>query len=91
MSTKNNPGNYDCYANAEPDEEMFVLLARDAFAPALVRAWAINRKLQIDRGTKPQEDMQQVTEAHECAEKMEKWFQAKVEALRGPPDAEQSS
>jgi len=89
MSTKNNPGNYDCYANAEPDEEMFVLLARDAFAPDLVRAWAANRRLQIQRGKKPQEDMAQVDEALACAAKMERWFMAKVEALRGPPDAEQ--
>lgn len=29
MGTKNNPGAFDCYANAEPDEPMFVLLARD--------------------------------------------------------------
>ena len=82
MSTKLNPGNYDCYTNAEPDEEMFVLLARDAFAPDLVRAWAINRKLQIHKGQKPLEDMAQVEEALACAAKMESWFMKKVEALR---------
>ena len=87
MSTKLNPGNYDCYANAEPDEEMFVLLARDAFAPDLVRAWAINRKLQIQQGKKPQEDMAQVEEALACAAKMERWFLAKVEALRAEQPA----
>ena len=33
MGTKNNPGQFDCYRNAEPDEPMFVLLARDERAP----------------------------------------------------------
>jgi hypothetical protein len=40
MSTKNNPGKYDCYAKAAPDEPMFVLLARDPVAPFLVSLWA---------------------------------------------------
>jgi hypothetical protein len=40
MGTKNNPGEFDCYRNAEPDEPMFVLLARDALAPFLVSIWA---------------------------------------------------
>lgn len=37
MGTKNNPGRYDCYANAEPDEPMFVLLGHDRHAATLVR------------------------------------------------------
>ena len=28
MGTKNNPGRFDCYGNAEPDEPIFVLLGR---------------------------------------------------------------
>lgn len=40
MGTKQNPGDYDCYAKAEFDEPMFVLLARDPRAPGLVEAWA---------------------------------------------------
>jgi hypothetical protein len=40
MATKNNPGKWDCYAKARPDEEMFVLLARDPLAPFLVAIWA---------------------------------------------------
>ncbi len=39
MGTKNNPGDFDCCLNAEDDEPMFVLLARDASAPDLVREW----------------------------------------------------
>lgn len=41
MGTKNNPGAYDCYANAEPDEAMFVLLGRDKHAGLLVTLWAL--------------------------------------------------
>ena len=40
MGTKNNPSKYDCYANAKPDEPMFVLLGRDPLAGMLVRVWA---------------------------------------------------
>lgn len=40
MGTKNNPAPYDCYANAEPDEPMFILLARDSRAAILVDLWA---------------------------------------------------
>lgn len=29
MGTKSNPTQFDCYANALPDEPMFILLARD--------------------------------------------------------------
>ncbi len=45
MATKNNPSEYDCYANAEPDEPMFVLLGRDKHAPTLVWLWSTLREL----------------------------------------------
>ena len=40
MGTKNNPGKFDCYENAEPDEPMFVLLGRDRLAGHLVSIWS---------------------------------------------------
>lgn len=40
MGTKNNPGRFDCYANAKPDEPMFVLLGRDRLAAHLVSIWS---------------------------------------------------
>lgn len=43
MGTKLKPGKFDCYANAAPDEPMFVLLGRDALAPSLVNIWAMIR------------------------------------------------
>ena len=40
MATKSNPGRFDCYAAARPDEQMFVLLDRDPIAPFLVSIWS---------------------------------------------------
>lgn len=67
MGSKIAPGAFDCYANAEPDEPMFVLLARDPDAPDLVRDWAAARSLR-DGPSDPK-----VLEALECAESMERW------------------
>lgn len=66
MGTKNNPGAFDCYANAGPDEPMFVLLARDKHAPALVWLWAALRELDS-------EDPAKVKEARECCATMMEW------------------
>lgn len=75
MGTKNQPALFDCFANAEPDEPMFVLLARDVTAPALVRAWAYQRSNAIDNGMRPETDRAQVTEALACAAAMVAWRQ----------------
>jgi hypothetical protein len=66
MGTKNNPGEFDCYAEAKPDEPMFVLLGRDPDGPLLVEIWARQREL---RG----EDAAKVAEARDCAEAMRIW------------------
>jgi len=66
MATKNNPGKFDCYENAEPDEPMFILLARDKDAPALVDHWANKREADG-------EDEAKVAEARLCAENMRQW------------------
>jgi len=73
MGTKNDPGKFDCYANALPDEPMFILLARDMDAPARVRSWAAERALSILLGEKPESDKAMVIEALECADKMQRW------------------
>lgn len=39
MSTKINPGKFDCYAKLARDEPYFVLRAKDPIAPDMVRAW----------------------------------------------------
>lgn len=66
MGTKNNPGKFDCYANAEPDEPMFVLLGRDRHASVLVWLWAKLRELDG-------EGEEKVKEAENCAFAMVKW------------------
>lgn len=72
MGTKNNPGDFDCYANAEPDEPMFVLLARDILAPQHVREWAYAYEMKC--GPDPTErQVRKFTEARECADAMERW------------------
>lgn len=49
MGTKRNPGTYDCYAAAHPDEPMFTLLGRDHSAALLIRLWAAMRSLPPDK------------------------------------------
>lgn len=67
MGTKNNPGTYDCYEKADPDEPMFVLLARDPQAPALVTIWALDRQTVAGR------DDEKAQEAMACVRAMNEW------------------
>lgn len=71
--SKLNPGIDDCYTEALPHEPMFVLLARDASAPELVRLWAKQRKEKVDKKEKPVEDLDKVLRAYSIATKMELW------------------
>jgi len=61
----NNPAG--CMARARDDEMTFVLLGRDAAAPAAIRAWVAERiRLGKNRPDDPQ-----IVEAEECARIME--------------------
>jgi len=73
MSTKNNPGEFDCYANALPDEPMFILLGRDPDFSALVQAWALRRKERIHWGECPESDHKMVMEALDLASYGAQW------------------
>jgi len=79
MGTKANPGDYDGYAKAERDEPIFVLLARDASAPELVREWASQRRRRgVERAFNSDTegavaDIHQAADAEECALRMESW------------------
>lgn len=84
MGTKNNPGSYDCYENALPDEPMFVLLARDPNAPDLVDEWAVGRMRDITLGFRPKSDLPMVDEAQACARNMREWRAANDGAWRKP-------
>jgi hypothetical protein len=73
MGSKNTPGKFDCYANALPDEPMFILLARDFNAPYLVEDWAARREEAIARKMRPESDRAMVKEARDCAMNMRTW------------------
>lgn len=83
MGTKNNPGTFDCYANAGPNEPMFVLLAHDEHAPPLVENWAAWR-------AQTGEDPKKVEEALKCAKAMRKYRYEHRRKLRveGAPPCE---
>lgn len=72
MGTKNNPGAYDCYESADPDEPMFVLLARDPLASEVVRMWAKTYSLLAGRDPTPKQNAK-INEAYTCADSMDKW------------------
>lgn len=79
MGTKNNPGQYDCYANAQPDEPMFVLLGRDKHAAGLVRLWALLRQ-------RAGEDEAKIAEALQCADGMDD-YAVKLGKVASPAEA----
>lgn len=73
MGSKNSPGKFDCYENALPDEPIFVLLARDPWAPDLIEEWAVRRMRDIVLGMRPRADLPMVDEAQKCARAMKEW------------------
>jgi hypothetical protein len=73
MGTKNNPGKFDCYGKALPDEPVFIILARDPSAASTVEFWATLRERLIDRGLKPESDRAAVAKARQCADAMRLW------------------
>ena len=85
MGSKKQPGDYDCYANALPDEPMFILLARDPGAPDLVEEWAVRRQRDIMLGARPFADQAMVDEAQQCATEMREWRKKNDGAWRAAP------
>lgn len=79
MGTKQHPGAFDCYDHAEPDEPMFVLLARDSAAPDTVRSWAHVREARLRNSdatctaAEVMAELDQINEARQCADAMEQW------------------
>lgn len=72
METKANPNPNGCLAKALSDEPFFVLLARDLIAPTVIRAWA-DRRAQLGVVGDRRQDAEQLQEALETADAMEKW------------------
>jgi len=68
MGTKDNPGKYDCYAKAAPDEPMFTLLGRDSDAAFIVRVWIHVKKHVGDSSP------EKLAEAEQCAKQLEDYY-----------------
>lgn len=66
-------------------EPTFSLMARDPFAPALVRLWATQRRLDVRNGTRPVSDLDQIERAERTAERMEDWRRNADEAWKNQP------
>ncbi len=76
MGTKQNPGPHDCYAAAQPNEPLFILLARDPLAPILVDLWATLRTQQRPG------DSDKAGEAYDTACDMREWALRKASVKR---------
>lgn len=67
---------HTCMQHAHPEEMVFVLIGRDAAAPAAIRAW-VSERLRLGKNV---DTDQQIVEALECADTMEaegrKWVGA---------------
>lgn len=81
MGTKNEPGKWNCYANAADDEPVFVLLGRDPAAASCIALW---RALRAAIGEEPMGSPKSV-EADQCARAMQAYATArgKGEQVRG--------
>lgn len=77
MSTKMNPGRYDCLAKLHPDEPYFLLRAKDVTAPGVVREWVRRRREEaaVTGGTITPEYEAKLREAEQCAKDMDAWRQ----------------
>lgn len=77
MGTKNNPGAFDAYEAALPDEPIFTLLGRDASAPETIRYWAAHREENLRlftgsmNGAEFFHELDQIAEARQCADAMD--------------------
>ncbi len=85
MATKNKPGDYDCYANADPDEPMFVLLGRDVTASFVVRYWA-----QVREALRPHDDKKQIIDATNLSYDMQSWASDLNKDIEGAHMAERA-
>lgn len=67
-----------CLSKAREDEMLFVLLARDAAAPATIRFW-VTERIRLGKNT---ENDKQIQEALACAWLMEHQRESKTKAAQ---------
>ena len=85
MPTKQNPGLFDCYKAALPDEPIFVILGRDPAGPATLDFWA-SQRIKLGK-TVGDDDKNRIKAAIDEAKEMQDWrtrmLDASVEGI--PP------
>lgn len=77
MGTKAEPGRFDGYGKAEPDEPIFTLLGRDPAAPKLIRAWVFEHQNAKTDGV-------QLMEALAVADEMDQYLIARNKRVTAP-------
>lgn len=74
MGTKEQPGQFDCYAALEADEPFFVLKATDPSAPLAVIVWSEHYRERKQRaGAWNERAVARYCEAHQIANQMSEW------------------
>lgn len=79
MATKNQPGEFDCYGAADPDEPIFILRSTDRLAPLIVETWAAfyrftKKQINDEEGESMTPDQaRKYTEALNTARAMREW------------------
>ncbi len=75
MGTKREPGAFDCYSMALPDEPLFILKATDVSAPSIVETWAYSYEQRKRSANEWDRQAQRKhREALQVAEEMRTWF-----------------
>lgn len=99
MGTKQNPGAFDCYANANVDEPMFIILGRDRHGAITVFHWLALRLTEASFGGKQwdADDVREMSqreymklpekyrEAWDCANSMETYHDEVMKGTRVDP------
>lgn len=84
MGTKNNPGEFDCYAKLGDDEPFFVLRANDPLAPNIVMEWVRARIHETNMSPLDssvdieimEREKEKLKEAIDCSRSMTIWREA---------------
>jgi hypothetical protein len=79
MSTKSNPGRFNCHAAAFPDETIFTLLARDPAFPATVEFW-VSERIRLGKN-QTEDDKARLSAALEESEAAANWRAANLDPM----------
>lgn len=83
MGTKNNPGNFNCYAAAMPDEPIFILMGRDPAAPVAMEFW-IEERQRLGKAV-DQDDLDKIEENRTLQGAFRRWREQNLNGPNGYP------